>query len=75
MAVRETTTSSEYAQTALDDLCRILGIKQTDGWRENLAPFASVCAAMITAAASDFHTAVSSGVVETGAVLRRNGRR
>ncbi len=33
-------------------------------WRDQLAPFAPVLAAMITAAATDFDTAMKCGVVD-----------
>ena len=61
-ARQSSTTARFYARNALDDLCMMLGIKA--GWRAELAPFAPVLAAMIIAAARDFHTATGAGLVE-----------
>ena len=57
-------TAHDYALHAVYDLCEILDINRSKpGWREKLAPFAPVLAAMITAAATDNDTTGRSGVV------------
>ena len=60
------TTAREYARKAVSDLKDILGIdsKSDSTVQAQLAPFAPVLAAMIAAAAQDFHTAVMSGAVD-----------
>jgi hypothetical protein len=55
-------TAEVYARNAVDDLCEILDIDhKKSNWREQLAPFAPVLAAMINAAATDFDTAMRGG--------------
>jgi hypothetical protein len=65
-AARQSSAAARfYARNALDDLCRMLGIDRNKAdWRVELAPFAPVLAAMIIAAARDFHTATGAGLVE-----------
>lgn len=61
-------TAAEYADRTLDDLLKALDI-QRDGkgeWREKVAPFAAVWAAMITASASDFDVAERHGAIGPG---------
>ena len=51
------TNASDYATMAIRNLCRLLDIDANKpGWREQLAPFAPVLAAMINASAADFDT-------------------
>jgi hypothetical protein len=58
-------TASDYATFAVRNLCDVLGIdRRANGWRTQLAPFAPVLAAMITAAAKDYDTAMKGGVIE-----------
>lgn len=64
-------TAAEYADNALDALTKALNIDTREKeWRKHLAPFASVWAAMVTAAATDFDTAVRCGAVEGYEPLR-----
>ena len=64
-ARQSSATARFYARNALDDLCMMLGIdRNKSGWRAELAPFAPVLAAMIIAAARDFHTATGAVLVE-----------
>lgn len=59
-------TAAEYADHAIENLCKALGIDMTAAdWRQQLAPFASVLAAMITAAAADYDTAMRGGVISS----------
>ena len=58
-------TAGDYASNTQDGLLAMLDIdRKTKGWQEKLAPFAPVWAAMIAAAASDFHTTSATGKVE-----------
>jgi hypothetical protein len=58
-------TAHDYTMHAVSDLCDILNIdRKKEGWREQLAPFATVLAAMVTAVAMDFDTAVGNGAVD-----------
>src|SRR5262249_40016336 len=58
-------TAHDYASCAVTNLCQILNIEiGSPKWREQLAPFACVLAAMVTAAAADFDTSSRVGVVE-----------
>ena len=51
------TNASDYATMAIRNLCRLIDIDSNKpGWREQLAPFAPVLAAMINASAADFDT-------------------
>jgi hypothetical protein len=65
-AIRQASmTVHDYTMRAVTDLCDLLGIdRQAIDWHTELIPFASVLAAMITAAAADYDTAVRAGVVE-----------
>ena len=57
-------TANVYARRSIDELCHMLDIDcRKPDWRKQLAPFAGVWAAMITAAASDYTTAIEAGVV------------
>lgn len=61
-----TLTVDDYAKFTLKTLCGLLDIDPDEkDFRKELAPFAGVWAAMITAAAQDFDTAVKSGHVTT----------
>jgi hypothetical protein len=58
-------TAHDYASNTVRDLCGILDIDQSEvGWQDQLAPFASVLASMVTAAAMDFDTAMRCGAVD-----------
>jgi hypothetical protein len=58
-------TACEYAAYTLKGLCQELGINiGAHGWRDRLAPFAPVWAAMIRAAAQDYDTAARSGFID-----------
>jgi hypothetical protein len=61
--------AATYMEHGLRDLCAALDIDRgLKGWQEKLAPFAPVLAAMVTAAATDFETAMRVnhwGVTET----------
>jgi hypothetical protein len=58
-------TVHDYTMRAVTDLCDLLGIERHEkDWHLELAPFAPVLAAMITAAATDYDTAIRAGVVD-----------
>jgi hypothetical protein len=58
-------TAHDYTMRAVTDLCDLLGIdRQAIDWHTELIPFAPVLAAMITAAAAGYDTAVRAGVVD-----------
>lgn len=68
-------TAGDYAIDCTDKLCKILGInKSPDGWQQQLAPFAPVLAAMITAAAQDFETSQRHGWVEGSPAFEQKER-
>lgn len=68
MAMRQAwMTANDYALHTLDSLLDRLSIDQTQpGWQAQLALFAQVWAAMIAAAAQDFETAMSGGIISKG---------
>jgi hypothetical protein len=52
-------TAAVYMRAAVAELCHTLDISRgKPGWRDQLAPFAGVLAAMVAAAAADFDTAI-----------------
>jgi hypothetical protein len=58
-------TAGVWAAATGKVLCKLLDIERgSPKWRERLAPFAGVWAAMIAAAATDYATAVAAGVVD-----------
>lgn len=58
-------TAGVWAAATGKILCKLLDIERgSPKWREQLAPFAGVWAAMITAAAADYATAIAAGVVD-----------
>jgi hypothetical protein len=53
-----------YVSQAIGDLCRSLEIDRNKaGWQARLEPFACVLAAMVTASAQDYDTAIRAGAV------------
>ncbi len=68
-------TATEYASSTLESLLGELRISKNDkAWRDELAPFAPVWAAMISAAARDYCTAVDGGVVDGTVQARPDDR-
>jgi hypothetical protein len=58
-------TASDYATFAVINLCEALDIdRRANGWRNQLAPFAPVLAAIIAASAKDYDTAMKRGAIE-----------
>jgi hypothetical protein len=63
-------TMHDYAQKAVDDLCGILNIDMTKPkWREELAPFSPVLAAMVTGCVRDFELGLNDGVRQLSLTL------
>lgn len=57
-------TAEEYARDTLNTLAGMLQIdRKAPDWREQLAPFANVWAAMIAASSSDYEVAANNGAI------------